>query len=210
MARHRSLLIGFLPIALFLLTASVEAKDKKKILPAYVLQARTVLVVVDPDAGISALNPGDNRTAQEEVEKALANWGRFTPVIDAQTADLVISIRRGHGKAVNPTIGGIPNDRPVVLQPNDTGIRIGAQQGRNTPVTDPGAQPPASPRPQTEIGSSEDTFTVYRGQVEYPLDAPPVWRYTAKDALSSPAVPAVTQFRKIIDETEKELAQKKP
>jgi hypothetical protein len=165
-----------------LVISSAHAKDKRKILPAYVLHARTVLVVIDPEAGISPANPNENRIAQADVEKALANWGRFTPVMDAQTADLVISIKRGHGTAVSPTIGGVPNDRPVIYQPSDSGIRVGAQQGRNTPVTDPNAMPTTSPRPQTEIGSSDDTFTVYRGQVEYPLDAPSVWRYSAKDA----------------------------
>jgi len=109
---------------LVLLTTSVHGKDKKKILPAYVLQARTVLVMVDPEAGISPLDPNANRIAQQDVEKALMNWGRFTPVMDAQTADLVVSSRRGHGKAANPTIGGVPNDRPVLVQPNDSGIRI--------------------------------------------------------------------------------------
>lgn len=206
MARHRSLLIPLF----VLLTASLEAKDKKAILPADVLKARTVLVVVDPDAGVSPANPNENRMAREDVEKALMNWGRFKPVMDAHTADLVISIRRGHGKVVNPTIGGVPNDRPVILQPSDSGIRVGAQQGKNTPVTDPDTAPPTGPHAQTEIGPSEDTFTVYRGQVEYPLDAPPVWRYMAKDALSSPAVPAVAQFRKVIEETEKQLSSKKP
>lgn len=193
-----------------LLTVSLSAKDKKKILPSYVLQARTVLVVVDPDAGISPSNPNENRIAQADVEKALVNWGRFSPVMDAQTADLVISVRRGHGNVVNPTIGGIPNDRPVIVQPGDSGIRIGAQQGKNTPVTDPSAAPPAGPHPEAEVGPSEDTFLVYRGQVQYPLDASPVWRYTAKNALNSPTVPAVEQFRKAIEESEKQLSPKKP
>ena len=206
MARHWSSLIALV----VLLTTSLQAKDKKKILPAYVLQARTILVVIDPDAGTSPANPNENRMAREDVEKALMNWGRFRTVMDAQTADLVISVRRGHGKVVTPTIGGVPNDRPVLVQPNDSGIRIGAQQGKNTPVTDPTVAPPAGPHPQTEVGPSEDTLTVYRGQVEYPLDAPPVWRYTGKDALSSPAVPAVGQFRKIIEETEKQLSPQKP
>ena len=206
MVRHWPSLIALL----VLLTVSLQAKDKKKILPAYVLQARTVLVVVDPDAGISPSNPNENRIAQGDVEKALVNWGRFSPVMDAQTADLVISVRRGHGKAVNPKIGGIPNDRPVVMQPSDSGIRVGAQQGKNTPVTDPSVAPPAGPHPGAEIGPSEDTLLVYRGQVQYPLDAPPVWRYTAKDALSAPAVPAVEQFRKAIEESEKQLSSKKP
>ena len=206
MARHWSSLI-----ALFvLLTASLQAKDKKKILPAYVLKARTVLVVVDPYTGISPANPNENRMAREDVEKALMNWGRFNLVMDAQTADLVISVRRGHGNVVNPTIGGVPNDRPVIVQPNDSGIRVGGQQGKNTPLTDPSVTPPTEPHPQTEVGPSQDTLTVYRGQVEYPLDDPPIWRYAAKDALSSPKVPAVEQFRKAMEETEKQLSQKKP
>jgi len=52
------------------------AKDKKEILPADVLEAKTVLVVIDPNAGISSSSPNENRTAQEDVEKALMNWGR--------------------------------------------------------------------------------------------------------------------------------------
>jgi hypothetical protein len=206
MARHWSSLI----VLFVLLTMSLQAKDKKKTLSAYVLQARTVLVVVDPDAGISPANPNENRIAREDVEKALMNWGRLKPVMDAQTADLVVSVRRGHGKALNPTIGGVPDDRPVILQPNDSGIRVGAQQGKNTPVTDPNVAPPMGPHAQTEIGPSDDMLTVYRGQVKYPLDAPPVWRYVAKDALSSPAVPAVAQFRKAIEEAEQQLSKKKP
>jgi hypothetical protein len=192
---------------LVLLILPAHAKDKKKIpLPDYVLRARTVLVVVDPDAGISPLNPNENRIAQDDVEKALMSWGRFSPVMDAQTADLVITVRRGHGKVVNPTIGGVPNDRPVILQPSDGGIRIGGQQGRPSPVSDPGANEPqqTGPYPRTEVGPSEDTFAVYRGGVEYPLDSSPVWRYSAKDALNSPNVPAVAQFRKLVEEAEKQ------
>lgn len=194
-------------IPLFLIVIPfAPAKDKKEILPAYVLEAKTVLVVIDPDAGISSSNANENRNAQEDVEKALMNWGRFSPTLDAIDADLVISVRRGHGKAVSNTTGGVPNDRPVIMEPTDSGIRIGAQHGMPTPV--PADSPPPSPHPQTEIGPREDTFIVYRGKVEYPLDNAPVWRYVAKDALSSPSVPAVAQFQKVIEQTEKELAQK--
>src|SRR6059036_3068618 len=95
------------------------AGDKKKIvLPAYVLKARTVVVLIDPNAGTSLTSPLANKTAQEDVEKALMKWGRFAPVMDTQTADLVITVRKGSGKIVQPTIGGLPtNDRPVVVQP---------------------------------------------------------------------------------------------
>jgi len=199
---------------LLLLVLPAQSKDKKKVLPEYVLKARTVLVVVDPDAGISPLNPNENRIAQDDVEKALVNWGRLSPVMDAQTADLVITVRKGHGRAVNPTIGGVPNDRPVILQPSDGGVRIGGQQGKASPVSDPNANGPqqTGPFPRTEVGPSDDTFAVYRGGVEYPLDSSPVWRYSAKDALNSPNVPAVAQFRKVIEEAEKQQQQgkKKP
>ena len=194
-------------IPLFLVAIPfAPAKDKKEILPAYVLQARTVLVVIDPDAGVSSSNPSENRTAQEDVEKALMNWGRFRPVLDATDADLVISVRRGHGKAVTNTIGGVPNNRPVIMEPIDSGIRIGAQHG--TPPSGTADSPPPRPHPQTEIGPTEDTFIVYPAKTEYPLDNAPVWRYVAKDALSSPSVPAVAQFQKVIEQTENELAQK--
>ena len=188
-----------------LLVPFAHAKDKKEILPAYVLDARTVAVVVDPDAGRSPSNPGENRTAQQDVEKALMNWGRYSVVIDPLTADLVISVRRAHGKAVTPTVGGIPNGRPVIVEPIDSGTRVGGELGP-VPLNENAPQP--GPRPQGEVGPSEDTFALYRGRADYPLDSPTVWRYTAHDALSSPSVPAVAQFRQAVDQSLKALAQK--
>ena len=36
--------------------------------------------------------------------------------MEASTADLVISVRKGNGKIAQPTIGGVPtNDRPVIF-----------------------------------------------------------------------------------------------
>jgi hypothetical protein len=49
---------------------------------------------------------------------------------------------------------------------------------------------------------------VYQGRVQYPLDAAPFWRYTAKDALSGPQVHAVEQFHKAIAESEKQQQHK--
>jgi hypothetical protein len=187
-------------------------KDKKKLLlPVDVLQAHTVLVIVDPSAGVSVQDPNANRTAREDVEQALMKWGRLSPVMEGLTADLVITVRKGHGKLVEPTIGGTPaNGNPsVVLQPTDSGARIGARTGGPRGAGDPSStgQASAGPSPQIEAGSSQDTFTVYRNSQEYdPLDSPPVWRYTAKDALQSPGVPAVDVFRKLIAETEKQQA----
>src|SRR3569833_318668 len=100
--RHQRLLAASLALVICCVVAA--GKDKKKILlPADVLQARTVLVVIDPDAGISPTAPYANRTAQEDVEKALMKWGRFELATDLSSADLVITVRKGSGKIAEPT-----------------------------------------------------------------------------------------------------------
>jgi hypothetical protein len=195
---------------LFMCGIAASGKDKKKILlPADVLQAETVLVVIDPDAGMALDAPNANRAAQEAVEKALMNWGRYRLVPDVSTADLVIVVRKGNGKIAQPTIGGLPtNNRPVILQPTDSGGRIGGSAG-TPPMSgsgDPTGSRTPSPTPQVEVGSANDLFAVYRGKREDALDAPPVWRYIQKDALRSPDVPAVDAFRKLVIDAEKQRA----
>jgi hypothetical protein len=201
-------------ITLLLLTAllvsciSFAKKKNKQELPDLVLNAHTVLVVIHPEAGEPVTNPTANRNARENVENALTKWGRFRFVMSPQTADLVIAVRKGH--AGGPTITNSPaDDRPVILQPNDGSVRIGAQQGRAPGVSNPGPGQDRGPQIQNEIGSSEDSFEVYLGGVEYPLDAAPVWRYMGKNALDAPTVAAVSQFQKAVDESEKQR-QKKP
>jgi len=203
-----------LPIALLvvlLLTLPVVAKNKKKpTLPDLILKAQTVYVVIHPDAGELLTDPMANRTAEDAVEKAIMKWGRFRLEPGSQTADLIIAVRRGH--ASGPTIRNSPaDDRPVVIQPNGQGdARVGGHQGRPPDLSDPGLGGPTDRGPQisNQIGSSEDSFEVYMGGVDYPLDAPPLWRYTAKDALKSPRVDAVEQFRKAINESEQQRKQK--
>lgn len=197
------------------------ARHKKKpILPADVLQARTVLVIVDPDAGVDATDPNANRRAREDVEQALAEWGRFQVVQEGSTADLVITVRKGNGKIVQPTIGGTPiNGIPPVdagstRSQTDTVTRAGVRWGRPTMPNDPlnTGPEPGRPHPQVEAGPSEDIFAVYRGNVgdpnSNPLDGAPVWRYSRKNALEAPSVPAVAAFRKAVVESEKRLASK--
>jgi hypothetical protein len=53
-------------------------------------------------------SPLASKTAQEDVEKALTKWGWLAPVMETQTADLVITVRKGSGRIVEPTIGGLP------------------------------------------------------------------------------------------------------
>jgi len=194
-------------VSLGVLVAGLSvAKDKKKaILPDYVLQAHTVAVVVDPDAPVSAAHPNDNKQAADSVEKAIMTWGRYQPVIDVRSADLVILIRKG--RAPGPVIGGVGsgNDRPVIIQqPTDSQTRVGGQWGTPPPLSQQQQQQQQTgPRPGMEVGSPEDVFEVYRGQTKYPLDGTPVWHYVGKDALNAPDVMAVEEFRKAVTQSEK-------
>lgn len=191
-------------------TGVTVAKEKKSRLPDQVLKARTITVLLDPEEGISMTDPGANKTAREDVEKAFAKWGRFLCVLDGQSPDLVIVVRRGQEKIVDPAMGGGPNqnNRPVIVQPTDNGIRLGGQRGQPPPNTSGNPPPDRGPQPKAHVAPAEDTFVVYLGGVEYPLDHSPVWRYAKKDALRSPDVPAVAEFRKLLEEAEKQ--QNKP
>jgi hypothetical protein len=189
--------------------AGGKSKDKP-MLPLSFLHARTVSVIIDPTAGISLDDPRANQIAQRDVETALLHWGRFQPSIGAEQVDLIIVIRKGSGKLVNPTISDTrQNNRAGVINPSDDGISIGAQHGQQPPLSNnpfPGTRT-ESPRPQTEIGNIEDSFLVYDATGQNPLDAPPGWRYIAKDALKPHTVPAVAEFKKAIDEAEKAAAK---
>jgi len=201
-------------VAVVLLAVSPSfAKDKTKpTLPPYVLTARTVAVVVDPDAGMSVDNPQANQIAQKDVETALLNWGRFDPTISTQVADLIIVVRKGHGRLVDETIPDPrQNSRAGVINPTDNGISVGAQHGsQSNPSSASTSNFPASQSPsQTEIGAVDDSFVVYKGGgVGNPLDSPPAWRYVAKDGLRPHNVPAVDAFRKAVAEAEKAAAKK--
>lgn len=194
------------------LAVPASAKDKKKsTLPEYVLRATTVLVVVSPEAGEPIDQPMTNAMARQNVESALMQWGRLRLVMDGGDPDLVIAVRTGNGRTVRPTIRGGPIDqRPGTAQGGDGNIHIGAQQGQPPPLSDPSMNPSSGPHMGNEIGPTEDTFEVYRGGIDHPLDSSPVWRYIAKDCLQAPAVTAVEEFRKAIAKAEQPQVPKKP
>jgi hypothetical protein len=205
------------------------AKSKDKTLPPYILQARTVAVIVDPSAGIDPEDPRANQVAQKDVETALMNWGRFQPVMGTVEADLIIVIRRGHGRLADATITDPrQNDRAGVINPTDNGIGVGAQRGPQPSLggpdgvrypqgqypggqSTPGQSPqPSTPQPQLDVGGVDDSFTVFDGKVAKPLNGVPGWRYMAQDGLRPHSVPAVEEFRKAVAAGEKAAAAKKP
>jgi hypothetical protein len=222
MKRHLSALVTVVLLAV----VPVLAKSKDKTLPPYILQAHTVAVVIDPSAGIDPEDPRANEVAQKDVETALLNWGRFLPVISSAEADMIIVIRRGHGRLVDATITDPrQNNRAGVINPTDNGIGVGAQhgpqpglggdsgvrypQGGNPQSGAPSPQP-STPTPQLEVGGGDDWFTVYEGKVAKPLNGTPGWRYTAPDGLRPHGVPAVEEFKRAVAAADKAAAAKKP
>jgi hypothetical protein len=193
-------------------TTGIAKEKTKTTLPAYVLAARTVAVVIDPDAGVSLEDPNANQVAQKDVETALLGCGRFEPVLSVKMADLIIVVRKGTGKVASPTVHEPRQDsRPGDVTSVDNGISVGVQHGPRPGLSGAplGTQPDEGPHPQAEVGNSQDSFTVYEGQVENPLDRPAAWRYIAKDGLHPHNVPAVDEFRKAVQEAVK-AASKTP
>ncbi|HKN77260.1 MAG TPA: hypothetical protein VJW94_18935 [Candidatus Acidoferrum sp.] len=194
-----------LTFVLLLACVAIAESKKKPTMPPAVLKAHTAIVLIDPDAGIPADAPLANTTAQGDVERAITKWGRLSLAMTVGTADLIIVVRKGNGKLVQQTVGGVPtNDRPIIVQPSDTGIRVAGQQGHPPDIAQPDSGNTAA-HPQMEVGPTEDTFTVFNARLENPMERAPSWRYTAKDALHSPEVPAVDVFRTAIEEAEKQL-----
>jgi hypothetical protein len=199
-------------LIMLLVGASVSAnKKEKQVLPSAVLKAETVCVIIQPEAKEPLNDPNANLKAQQEVEKAIMKWGRFRLTTDVDIADLVITVQKGTGKAADATISGGPIDsRPVIINGTDDQIRIGGQKGHppsGTEIPDTTADGGRA-HPGVQMGGGEDMLRVYLGGVPYPVDASPVWAYSAKDSLRPPAVAAVEQFRKVFEESEKAAAQK--
>jgi hypothetical protein len=195
--------------ALFLLSLLATcgfAKDKtKNILPAYVLQAKTVAVVIDPNAVISIDEPRANEMAQKDVEAAFLKWGRFNPVSDPKTADLIVMVRKGNSRLTDDTM---PDPR------QSNGMDPANREGSTGPSR--GSQPamPGQPglessrqTPQAGIADPGDLFSVFRGgqNIRY---AAPVWTYTGRDGLNPQSVSAVTAFKKAVAAADKAEAEK--
>jgi len=197
-------------LILLLLPRLAFTKGKSKpIVPPYVLSAHTVSIVIDPGAGESLSDPRANQIAQKDVEAALLKWARFEPLIGTPGADLIIVIRKGHNQLVDETIPDRrQNDRAGVINPTDNGISMGAQRGHQPGMPD-STQDPRMPSPShTEISNGDDSFTVYDGKADHPLDSAPAWKLVAKDCLHSHDVPAVDEFRRAIAEAEKAISKK--
>ena len=194
------------------LASCVAAKKKEKqVLPDTVLRAQTVFVVIQPDAKEPLTEPNANLKAQKAVEEALIKWGKFRLAVDT-TADIVISVEKGTGKAMSPTISGGPVDsRPVDVEGDASQIRIVGQKGRPDTTSIPPNDPVPNARTQTgnPDPNARDVLRLFiGGAVEYPLDYAPVWMYSRKDALKGPEMAAVAELKKVFEESEGVAAER--
>lgn len=213
-------------LALLLPSFAIARNKQKAPLPFDVLHAQTVSVIIDLNAGESLDDPRANEVAQRDVETALLNWGRYQPILDGRSADLIIVVRRGTGKMAGGTVHDPRQGRrPVAIDPMDNGVDVGMQRGQpppyagdipdasqGSPIPNQGGSPiDQVPHPQAEIGNavSEDSFLVYRGKIDNPLESSPVWRYVGKDCLKPHDVPAVDAFHKAVVEAD-QAASKQP
>jgi hypothetical protein len=188
--------------------SSSFAKDKNKSsLPDAVLQAQTIRVVVSSDAGQPINHPTANADARDRVENALEAWGRFKIVYEGES-DLVIAVRASNGQIVSPTIENGSTDTHISGVQYGK-ITVGATQGHGPAMSEPTVNPKSTgPHIGKQIDGGRDLFAVYQGGPMYKLSAPPLWKYEGKDALKSPDMVAIREFRKAIATAESQT--KKP
>lgn len=203
--------VWFVGSVLLAAAASAQQQPISQTYQRDILEARTIAVVAySPQA---ASDSEENELSRLEVQQAMQKWGKYQVVADAGAAALIVVVRKGHAQAA--TIGGPAGGPPVVVGSVDSGVNISVHRGQNQPLsrTD-SSQESSQPRLGSEVGSPDDLLEIYRGRQPlpgdgsrnpspYPLDEPPVWTYTARDALRSPKLEAVTEFRKAVEAAEK-------
>jgi len=195
------------------LLASLAGAQQHSISQTYrrdILDAQTIAVVAYPAS--AAQDSQENQRARLEVQTALRNWGKYQVVSEGANPDLIMVVRIGHAQTT--TIGGTTTPPPVLVDPTDSGVHIGMHRGQNPPLSRTDSSGASSqPGLGSEVGSGDDLLDVYlggtplpgdaRNPTQYPLDQPPVWSYTAREALKSPKIEAVAQFRKAVEAAEK-------
>ena len=188
--------------------ASILLSAKDSGLPNEVVKAHTIRIVISQHDAKQLNDPTADYAAQQAVERAVTNWGRF--VVVEGDSDLVIAVHAGTDKLISPTVENDPTDTRGSVETADGKIRVFGQQGRAPVISDEPTVDPKRTNPHIgkQVGRLPDTMEVYTGGPGYRSDSLPIWRYAAKDALKAPNVTAVDQFRKAVAAAEKR--QKKP
>ena len=174
-------------------------KQKKSPLPLTVLDAKTISIVIDPDARSLS------RRSRRKPYRSEGCRSRH-PEMGTLPTHALHHERRPHHRHSQRT-GSITD--ASLSNPRNDGIPVSAQAGNQPGLAN---RPPGTnsdtPTPQGDSLNNEDSFLVYDGKTQTPLSSPAIWRYNGMDGLRSHSVPAVDAFRKAVAETEKIAAAK--
>jgi hypothetical protein len=215
----------FLMMGLLMAMPALAKGKGDKALPAYILEARTVAVVIAPGTEMNPDNPQADQIAQKDVEAALVKWGRLEPVNTTLGADLIIVVHKGRGKPVDATMSDPNQNQAGGVNPANNGGPMGAPgagspgSGYPTMGGQPTAgqrypqgasqQPPTQqvPAPIVEPVDVDDSFTVFDGRAEQRMKGTPGWKYVGLDGLHSHTVPVVESFKKAVLAADKAAAE---
>lgn len=182
-------------VALALIPALANGKDKKKTTPAVFNTARYVYVQAeDGDAYDPNILRAD-REAIANVQDALRKWNRYTLTVDASNAELISYVRKG--RVASGRLGG------TVGTPGGPGpAGTPGTAGESSPFPGQRRSPGVGTMAEGEAGPPDD-FLEVRMQTGGAISNP-IWERSQQDGLDAPKVPLIRQLR---DAVEKDYPQ---
>lgn len=167
----RRALTGFALVVLALAPLLARPKpDGKHARLRPFLNAGTVAVVIYPDGSQFSPTKPEDMNAVADVEQALRAWKRFIVVSSPASADFVIGVRRG--RHADAVVAGLTRVGKTIHPTIGVGI---------------------------EAGPAQDMLVLYRGGPNA-FDAPAMWRYLGDGGLQAPALRAVAELKRDLDE----------
>ena len=173
---RRSLLFVSLALIPAIFLSAKTKYDPKYAYLRQLLNAGTVAVVAYPQG--TQIGPGkaEDMYIVSEVERRIRSWKRFAVISTPENADFVIGVRVGAATDVFAGGGGSVGTNP----------------------------PPPHTTIGGELGPDQDMLVVVRGQTKQPFDNPPLWQVVRERSLSMPALAAVNELKKDLEEAERQ------
>lgn len=178
-------------VALALLPALANGKDKKKITPAVFGTARYVYVQAEDGDAYNPTILNVDRQAIANVQDALREWNRYVLTSDPANAELIFYVRKGRlaSGRLGPTIGTPGSGGPA---------------GQSSPFPGQPRSTGAGTMTEGEAGPPDDFFEVKLRTADGVLSTS-IWARSQQDGLDAPRVPLIRQLR---DAVEKDYPQK--
>lgn len=186
------------------LALPVGAKNKKSELPMQVVAAQFVYITSLHGDSFNPNTTPEEREAMNKLESYVRTWGRYKVVYRPEEANLMLIV-----KTASMVEGRISN---APIDPTSPQARVGVG---NIPA-DPGqAQPDPRLNPNLGgLGTGVDVSSDPNDMLMVSLDpqasaanASFVWRRSARKGLQGPKPELFEEFRKAVDDTERQNAK---